>query len=116
MTNDCLLHMCSHYQGFGGVGGSGYGRYSGLCGFKNFSNRKGCLLKRPAFAAVRESAIPPFTDDKIAKIRSGGAFLSGTTQWMVVKCVYMFVIVLVFLITGYMTNWNYGLNSILVRA
>jgi len=38
----------SNYQGFGGVGASGYGRHGGREGFKNFSNRKGMLMKKPA--------------------------------------------------------------------
>lgn len=34
MTNDSILHVLSHYAGFGGVGESGYGRYHGHEGFK----------------------------------------------------------------------------------
>lgn len=34
MTNDAIIHLVSHYQGFGGVGSSGYGRYVGWEGFQ----------------------------------------------------------------------------------
>lgn len=34
MTNECLMQTLSHYQGFGGVGESGYGRYGGWEGFQ----------------------------------------------------------------------------------
>lgn len=44
-TNECIMHSVSHYLGFGGVGESGTGRYSGYEGYRNFSNRKGVLLK-----------------------------------------------------------------------
>ena len=33
-VNECFMQMVSHYQGFGGVGESGYGRYGGYEGFK----------------------------------------------------------------------------------
>jgi hypothetical protein len=70
----------SKYQGFGGVGASGYGRYGGSIGFKNFSNRKGILLKRPAPQYVNKMMAPPFTDENIKKIRSSSPFMSSTTQ------------------------------------
>ena len=68
MTNECIMQSVSHYQGFGGVGESGTGRYAGYEGFKNFSNRKGVLIKSPVPAFVREMLNPPFTDAKIATI------------------------------------------------
>jgi len=34
LANECFMQMVSHYQGFGGVGESGYGRYGGYEGFK----------------------------------------------------------------------------------
>lgn len=62
MTNEAMTQMASHYQGFGGVGGSGYGRYGGLIGFKNFSNRKGCLLKKAQSGAALKMSEPPFDE------------------------------------------------------
>lgn len=32
--NDVIMHISIHEMAFGGVGGSGYGRYGGLEGFK----------------------------------------------------------------------------------
>lgn len=47
MLNETIFQFGSNYQGFGGVGSSGYGRHGGRIGFENFSNRKGMLLKDP---------------------------------------------------------------------
>lgn len=63
-TNDCISQTVSHYQGFGGVGESGAGRYGGLEGFQNFSNRKGVLIKGPVAAGLRQLTVPPYTDGK----------------------------------------------------
>lgn len=38
VVNDAVLQMANHHLPFGGVGSSGYGRYHGISGFKNFSN------------------------------------------------------------------------------
>ncbi|WP_116963019.1 coniferyl aldehyde dehydrogenase [Fastidiosibacter lacustris] len=38
--NDVLSHIAQHDLPFGGVGGSGMGRYHGIEGFKTFSNEK----------------------------------------------------------------------------
>lgn len=46
------------------MGESGSGRYGGYEGYKNFSNRKGSLLKNAVPAAARSLVLPPFTDDK----------------------------------------------------
>lgn len=62
MTNDCILHVLSHYSGFGGVGESGYGRYHGHEGFKQFSNRKGCLFKGHTAESNNKMSMPPFSD------------------------------------------------------
>lgn len=54
----------SNYQGFGGVGKSGCGRHGGKEGFRNFSNRKGMILKKPAPKFMLEGNIPPFNQEK----------------------------------------------------
>lgn len=79
MANDCIMHVISHYQGFGGVGASGYGRYHGYEGFKHFSNRKGCLLKKPKGPADNRLAMPPYTDANKKKLRCAGPYLAMYT-------------------------------------
>jgi len=39
------MHIVNHEFGFGGVGQSGYGRYGGIEGFKQFSNPKSVMIK-----------------------------------------------------------------------
>ncbi len=46
------------------MGESGTGRYAGYEGFKQFSNRKGVLIKGPVPAFVRSMLNPPYTDAK----------------------------------------------------
>ena len=64
-----VLQSVSHYQGFGGVGDSGYGRYGGgFEGYKHFSNRKAILIKKPIPNMIREQLQPPYTPAKVARI------------------------------------------------
>jgi coniferyl-aldehyde dehydrogenase len=44
--NDTILHISQHSVGFGGVGGSGMGRYHGRDGFETFSNKKSVFIQR----------------------------------------------------------------------
>jgi aldehyde dehydrogenase (NAD+) len=43
--NDTVLHIANPHLPFGGVGGSGKGRYHGEAGFRAFSNDKSILHK-----------------------------------------------------------------------
>lgn len=43
-----MMQVMSVDLGFGGVGGSGCGRYGGLIGFKNMSNPKAVVEKNAA--------------------------------------------------------------------
>jgi len=79
MTNDSIVHVLSHYTGFGGVGESGYGRYHGYEGFKQFSNRKGCLLKGHTTEANCKMAMPPYTEANMNMIKKFGPYLSSYT-------------------------------------
>jgi hypothetical protein len=45
VMNDVILQLASKDLPFGGVGGSGYGRYHGIYGFKSMSNQKSILNK-----------------------------------------------------------------------
>ena len=44
--NDTIMHIASTTMGFGGVGGSGIGRYHGRDSFNTFSNIRGVLDKK----------------------------------------------------------------------
>lgn len=44
-VNEVMMHIVNHEFGFGGVGQSGYGRYGGIEGFKQFSNPKSVMVK-----------------------------------------------------------------------
>jgi hypothetical protein len=80
MSNDCLMQSVSHYQGFGGVGESGSGRYGGREGYQNFSNRKGILIKQAQPASIRNLVLPPFTDSKVKMIERVFIFASLYNQ------------------------------------
>jgi len=77
VTNDMLSQFGSNYLGFGGVGKSGYGRHGGFEGYKNFCNRKGILLKKPAPAFVVKMTAPPFDEAKKKQVLSS---LKGSMQ------------------------------------
>lgn len=49
---------------FGGVGASGYGRYHGETGFRQFSNGKSVLEKGVANYYPFTAAMPPLTEKK----------------------------------------------------
>lgn len=59
-VNGCVYHVGQHSLPFGGVGGSGMGRYHGFFGFETFSH------KRAVFAVSRwtndKALRPPYTD------------------------------------------------------
>ncbi|WP_434311493.1 aldehyde dehydrogenase [Hominifimenecus sp. rT4P-3] len=67
-VNDTVLHLTSGYLPFGGVGGSGMGRYHGKYSFDTFSHEKGVV-----FASSRLDLplrYPPYTKSKRKLIRS----------------------------------------------
>ena len=61
VINEVVAHILNHSMGFGGVGKSGYGRHGGFEGFKNFSNRKGILVKGPAPKAIYGAMSAPYS-------------------------------------------------------
>ena len=90
-TNECFMQLVSQYQGFGGVGGSGYGRYGGWEGYKQFSNRKGVLIKPATPKLLRDLALPPFTDDKInflGRFLTIAALYNQSDAWAIMKVVF----------------------------
>ena len=61
VQNEVMLHMVNHSFGFGGVGPSGYGRYGGYEGFKQWSNPKSVMLKPALNFYPLNQLVPPFT-------------------------------------------------------
>jgi aldehyde dehydrogenase (NAD+) len=49
---------------FGGVGGSGYGRYHGKAGFEECCNKKSVLVKDALTMWPFNKVMPPYTSDK----------------------------------------------------
>ncbi len=64
-----MLHMVNHEFGFGGVGPSGYGRYGGYEGFKQWSNAKSVMIKPTTNFFPYNQLTPPFTQAKQNRIR-----------------------------------------------
>jgi aldehyde dehydrogenase (NAD+) len=65
--NDAFLHLASPYLPFGGVGGSGYGRYHGEYSFQTFSHLKSVLVKSTLFDLRARYA--PYTEKKLRILR-----------------------------------------------
>lgn len=104
--------MASHYQGFGGVGASGYGRYGGVVGFKNFSNRKGCLLKKPQSGGALKMSTPPFDEATQGQIRSFAPIMAHKTQCQALKFIFIVFSAIFLIVVGYMSNWSFGLPMV----
>ena len=60
VINDAMIQNFSVYLPFGGVGASGYGRYHGEEGFKNFSNRKSVLHTKSSLMFPNRMRFPPY--------------------------------------------------------
>ncbi len=67
-VNDVLLHAASAAMPFGGVGGSGMGRYHGKYGFSFFSNVKSVLEQSATIDAPFR--YPPYGEETMAMLRS----------------------------------------------
>jgi len=106
VCNEVMMHLASHYQGFGGVGASGYGRYSGKEGFKHFSNRKAVLRKGAAPALVNAIICPPYSEREKKTLRWITPFAVHTTQWEVVK---VLLVVAAFLVAGLANKYYFRL-------
>lgn len=65
--NDTILHISATSLPFGGVGGSGFGKYHGRYSFETFSNPR-AVLKRgfnPMLEWIGSNRYPPYTDTKL---------------------------------------------------
>lgn len=64
LVNEIGFHMMNSDLPFGGVGGSGYGRYHGREGFNQCSNTKAVLKKDAIKMWPFNVVFPPYTPDK----------------------------------------------------
>lgn len=64
--NDTMSQMLNPALPFGGIGGSGFGRYHGFAGFREFSVEKTVFRARGNANALR---YPPYTDAKLQKLK-----------------------------------------------
>ena len=60
ICNESILQIMNADMPFGGVGMSGYGRYHGIEGFKQFSNTKGVMQKQSLNVFPFNTAYPPY--------------------------------------------------------
>jgi hypothetical protein len=61
ISNETMYQLANGDMPFGGVGQSGYGRYHGIEGFKQFSNTKGVLHKPALNMFPYGTSFPPYT-------------------------------------------------------
>ena len=64
--NHCIMHLANHHLPFGGVGGSGIGRYHGQASIEAFSYQKGVLCSGKMDNSLR---YPPYTHKKFLKVK-----------------------------------------------
>lgn len=64
VVNDTIMQMTNFALPFGGVGGSGYGRFHGKDGFLGFSNPKSVAKISSMDSFPLNQRYPPFTDKK----------------------------------------------------
>lgn len=62
VVNDCLMQIANVYLPFGGVGASGYGRYHGIEGFRQFSNPRSMLINTVTDYYPFNVALPPISE------------------------------------------------------
>lgn len=65
--NDTIMHLCSPYLPFGGVGPSGMGSYHGRKSFETFSHQKSVLSRSTLFDV--NLRYPPYKDKKLSFLR-----------------------------------------------
>lgn len=76
---------------FGGVGGSGYGRYHGQSGFHECCNLKSVLIKPQISCWPFSKLIPPYTLDKQSLINILMKYADYTQAQLVCRFIYLIV-------------------------
>lgn len=81
--------------GFGGVGHSGMGRIGGYESFKQFSNRKACVIRRPLNFWPVTALCPPYTSSKKRVIRTllSLLFIKKNSVLKFIKNLVIFVVI-----------------------
>lgn len=69
-VNDTVVHLSVDSLPFGGVGGSGMGRYHGKFSFDTFSHKKAVLIRNfiPLLEKLGALRYPPYTDKNMEKL------------------------------------------------
>ena len=67
--NDAMFHAVGNFAPFGGVGTSGQGSYRGRHSFECFSHRRSVAAVPGWVEGALSIRYPPFTRDKVAKLR-----------------------------------------------
>jgi len=93
-ANDILFQALAIDVGFGGVGGSGCGRYGGEIGFRNFSNPKSIVEKAQLNMWPITMMAPPWTDSKANMTRflqKGLWIKQNATIYGAIKLIAIFI-------------------------
>lgn len=92
---------------FGGVGGSGYGRFHGESGFTAFSNPKSVARTKAVNSFPSSLRFPPYTDSKksmMTKLLKVG----GITYGQIGKVMLVATIVIAAIVVGAIVIPNYA--------
>ncbi|KAI9172921.1 hypothetical protein H9P43_007052 [Blastocladiella emersonii ATCC 22665] len=68
-VNDCVIHLATQGLPFGGVGGSGMGKYHGQYGFDTFSHDRAVLRRPMGLEIANMPRYPPVTNRMLGLIK-----------------------------------------------
>ncbi|KAM9015499.1 aldehyde dehydrogenase family 3 member B1-like [Ara ararauna] len=64
-SNDTLMHTILTSLPFGGIGGSGLGKYHGKFTFDTFTHQRGCLHRNMGLEALNALRYPPYSKHRV---------------------------------------------------